>query len=86
MIEISLDSPHLRYSCLKTWCAVSVLTCSDPNQRIRMLNQWIQVAEALKGTIGNLFSFTAVMDGLGCKQVNILSLFFTRTPLCVSTV
>ncbi|XP_033643142.1 breast cancer anti-estrogen resistance protein 3-like isoform X2 [Asterias rubens] len=63
-----------RYNCLKTWCAVSVLTCSDPNQRIRMLNQWIQVAEALKGTIGNLFSFTAVMDGLGCKQLRQLKL------------
>ncbi|XP_038045958.1 SH2 domain-containing protein 3C-like isoform X2 [Patiria miniata] len=61
-----------RYNCLKTWCGVCVLTCTEPEQRIRMLHQWIQVAEALRGSLGNLFSFTAVMDGLGCKQLTQL--------------
>ncbi|XP_022100995.1 SH2 domain-containing protein 3C-like isoform X2 [Acanthaster planci] len=61
-----------RYHCLKTWCAVCVLTCTEPEQRIRMLHQWIQIAEALRGSLGNLFSFTAVMDGLSCKQLTQL--------------
>ncbi|XP_077987222.1 breast cancer anti-estrogen resistance protein 3 homolog [Glandiceps talaboti] len=63
-----------RHHCLKFWIAITIMTCLDTSERVRMLTKWIQTAEMLKSTIGNLFGFTAVMEGLCCSQISNLKL------------
>jgi hypothetical protein len=48
---------------------VMILTCPKVIDRAAMLSQWIQIAMETKGTLGNLFGFENVMEGLMSDQV-----------------
>ncbi|XP_070581710.1 breast cancer anti-estrogen resistance protein 3 homolog isoform X2 [Ptychodera flava] len=63
-----------RYNCLKYWVSITILTCLDTGERVRLLMKWIQTAEMLKSTMGNLYGFCAVMDALCSSQITNLKL------------
>lgn len=51
--------------------ATMILTCSGILERARMLSQWINIAMELRTAMGNLFGFTAVMEGLMADEVSV---------------
>lgn len=53
-----------RYKCLKLWCCICILTCPDQQERLRMMEHWISVADSLRSNLGNLFGFGAIMDAM----------------------
>eukprot|EP00057_Strongylocentrotus_purpuratus_P010046 XP_011664520.1 PREDICTED: breast cancer anti-estrogen resistance protein 3 isoform X1 [Strongylocentrotus purpuratus] len=61
-----------RHNSLKMFCMATLLTCDDLEVRVQVLHQWIQLAETLRGSLGNLFSFSTIMDALATKQVAYL--------------
>ncbi|XP_063966597.1 breast cancer anti-estrogen resistance protein 3 homolog [Lytechinus pictus] len=61
-----------RHNSLKMFCMATLLTCEDLEVRVQILHQWIQLAETLRGSLGNLFSFSTIMDALATKQVAYL--------------
>ncbi len=56
---------------MKTWLSITLLTTVEKDTRVKLLCQWIQIAECLKSNMGNMFGFAAIMDGLGSKQVGL---------------
>ncbi|KAK3087173.1 hypothetical protein FSP39_002571 [Pinctada imbricata] len=58
-----------RCYCTKTFVMVTVLTCGKVTERAQMLSQWIQIASELRSSLGNLFGFANVMEGLTASQV-----------------
>ena len=58
-----------RFHCLKLFVATTLLMCTKLVERSQLLHKWIVVASHLKGIMGNLFSFAAVVDGLLLEQV-----------------
>ena len=72
-----------RYQCLSLFVALTIVMCSQCSDRSRMIHQWIQIAVELRGNLGNLFGFSAVMAGLKSPQVctrNVLS------NVCISLI
>ena len=65
----SLSLLFSRFHCLKLFVATTLLMCTKLAERSRLLHKWIVVASHLKGIMGNLFSFAAVVDGLLLEQV-----------------
>ncbi|XP_060564004.1 breast cancer anti-estrogen resistance protein 3 homolog isoform X3 [Ruditapes philippinarum] len=57
---------------LKAFVMVMILTCPKVIDRAAMLSQWIQIAMETKGTLGNLFGFENVMEGLMSDQIQRL--------------
>ncbi|XP_045206378.2 breast cancer anti-estrogen resistance protein 3 homolog isoform X2 [Mercenaria mercenaria] len=57
---------------LKAFVMVMILTCPKVIDRASMLSQWIQIAMETKGTLGNLFGFENVMEGLMSEQIQRL--------------
>ena len=54
-----------RFHCLQLLVSVLVLQSSNAVERVRMMNHWILTAIELRhSTIGNLYSFSAVMHSL----------------------
>jgi len=54
-----------RFHCLQLLVSVLILRSSNAVERVRMINHWIQTAVELRqSTIGNLYSFSAVMHSL----------------------
>ncbi|XP_071821706.1 breast cancer anti-estrogen resistance protein 3 homolog isoform X3 [Apostichopus japonicus] len=53
-----------RYKCLKVWCSICILTCPDQEERLRMMEHWINLADSLRSNFGNLFGFGAIMDAM----------------------
>lgn len=50
--------------------AVDILGCTgSTEERAALLHKTIQLAAELKGTLGNLYSFAAVMNALELAQV-----------------
>ncbi|XP_060064252.1 breast cancer anti-estrogen resistance protein 3 homolog [Ylistrum balloti] len=61
-----------RCCCLKLFTRTTILTCQKVTDRAKMLSQWIEVALQLRVTLGNLFAFSAVMEGLASIQIQRL--------------
>ncbi|KAK9739675.1 SH2 domain [Popillia japonica] len=61
-----------RTECLKLMVAVTILTCTDENERAEMLNKWIEVAIDTKTALGNLYGFCGIMLGLCIPQIERL--------------
>lgn len=61
-----------RTECIRLLVAVTILTCSDDNERAETLNKWIQIAIDLKTALGNLFGFCYIMLGICMPQVQKL--------------
>ncbi|XP_064463573.1 SH2 domain-containing protein 3C-like isoform X2 [Ornithodoros turicata] len=61
-----------RTECLKFLVAVTILTCSSEDERVELLNKWIQVAMDTKTAVGNLHGFTGIMQGLSITQISRL--------------
>ena len=59
-----------RFQDMALFVATSLLTCLSLPERARLLNQWIQTALELHDTLGNLYGFSAVMEGLSTSQVS----------------
>ena len=59
-----------RFNCLRLFVAVTILICSSYQLRARMLDQWIRVAMEMRASLGNLYGFAYVMEGLQCPQVS----------------
>lgn len=60
-----------RTECLKLLVAVTILTCTDEQERTEMLNKWIEIAIDTKTALGNLFGFCGIMLGLCLPQVSM---------------
>lgn len=58
---------------LQFFVAVLILSCNKTTERAQILSKWIQIATELKNTMGNLFSFVSIMEGITLKQVKRLS-------------
>lgn len=58
-----------RTECIRLLVAVTILTCTDNDERTDTLNKWIQVAIDTKTALGNLFGFASIMLGLCMPQV-----------------
>nr|CAB3225199.1 breast cancer anti-estrogen resistance protein 3-like [Phallusia mammillata] len=59
-----------RFQCIAFWVAVCVLRgCPSHEERVEMLNVFIQVANELVHSLGNVFGFSALMAGLTCPQL-----------------
>lgn len=61
-----------RTECIRLLVAVTILTCSDDDERAETLNKWIQIAIDTKTALGNLFGFCSIMLGLCMPQVQKL--------------
>ncbi|XP_045469752.1 breast cancer anti-estrogen resistance protein 3 homolog isoform X3 [Harmonia axyridis] len=61
-----------RTECLKLLVAVTILTCSDENERTETLYKWIEIAIDTKTALGNLFGFCGIMLGLCLPQIERL--------------
>ncbi|XP_021361515.1 SH2 domain-containing protein 3C-like isoform X4 [Mizuhopecten yessoensis] len=61
-----------RCYCLKLFTRTTILTCQKVTDRAKMLSQWIEIALQLRVTLGNLFAFSAVMEGLASTQIQRL--------------
>lgn len=51
--------------------AVTILTCPSVEDRMAMLNLWIEVAIECKTAFGNMYGFAGLMFGLCMPQVYI---------------
>lgn len=59
-----------RFQTMATMLAVDVLGCTGSiEERAALLHKIIQIAAELKGTMGNMFGFAAVMRALELPQV-----------------
>jgi hypothetical protein len=64
-----------RYHCLRLFVSVLILRSSNRLELTRMLHQWIQTASELRSTsVGNLFSFSAIMHALLSAPISRLTL------------
>lgn len=61
-----------RSQCMRLLVAITILTCSDDNERAETLHKWIQVAVDTKTALGNLYGFSNIMLGLCMSQVNLI--------------
>lgn len=61
-----------RTECIRLLVAVTILTCSNDDERAETLNKWIQVAIDTKTALGNLFGFCSIMLGLCMPQVSVI--------------
>ncbi|XP_014777821.1 breast cancer anti-estrogen resistance protein 3 homolog isoform X1 [Octopus bimaculoides] len=57
---------------MQVFVATTILIWNKIVMRAQVLSKWIQVATELKNTLGNLFGFVNVMEGIGLKQVKRL--------------
>lgn len=68
-------SPHGRFHTMSIMIAVDILGCTgSTEERAALLHKTIQLAAELKSTMGNMFSFAAVMNALEMTQVRGRSL------------
>ncbi|GAB1598256.1 breast cancer anti-estrogen resistance protein 3-like isoform X1 [Argonauta hians] len=57
---------------MQLFVATTILIWNKIVMRAQVLSKWIQVATELKNTLGNLFSFVNIMEGIGLKQIRRL--------------
>ncbi|GIX74533.1 breast cancer anti-estrogen resistance protein 3 homolog [Caerostris darwini] len=58
-----------RTKCIKLFVAVLILTCPDEEERMKILNRWIEVAIETKTSLGNFYGFTSIMLGLTLPEI-----------------
>lgn len=58
-----------RWESLRMFTLVMLLTCQTVNERAKILSLWIQTCLELKTTVGNLYSFAAIMSALTSPQI-----------------
>lgn len=73
-----------RSQCIRLLVAITILTCSDDNERAETLHKWIQVAVDTKTALGNLYGFSNIMLGLCMSQVNFLYCFLSIPGVFIS--
>lgn len=74
-----------RFQTMATTLAVDVLGCTGTTEeRAGLLHKMIQIAAELKGTMGNMFGFAAVMRALELPQVRPPETLVQR-PACVTS-
>lgn len=79
----SLFCPH-RHLNLSQTVTLTVMTAGDALERTKLLRRYIEVADLLQSAkYGNLFSFIAVMQGLGAPQVSSDSDIHVFESLCL---
>lgn len=61
-----------RHFSLRLFVSVTILHCTNSVERLDTINRWVQVAHELLNCFGNLFGFSAVMEGLLAEQVQRL--------------
>ncbi|XP_068104669.1 SH2 domain-containing protein 3C isoform X2 [Hyperolius riggenbachi] len=62
-----------RFHTMSIMIAVDILGCTgSTEERAALLNKTVQLAAELKGTLGNMFSFAAVMNALEMSQISRL--------------
>ncbi|GAB6027869.1 hypothetical protein CHUAL_002086 [Chamberlinius hualienensis] len=61
-----------RTMCLKLFVCATILTCPNEMERAQLLRKWIELAIDTKTSLGNLYSFTSIMLGLGHTQIQRL--------------
>uniref|UniRef100_A0A8B9RYF6 SH2 domain containing 3C n=1 Tax=Accipiter nisus TaxID=211598 RepID=A0A8B9RYF6_9AVES len=62
--------PHGRFHTMSIMIAVDILGCTGSmEERAALLHKTIQLAAELKSTMGNMFSFAAVMNALEMTQI-----------------
>ncbi|KAL8562845.1 hypothetical protein ACOMHN_004537 [Nucella lapillus] len=61
-----------RCQCQRLFVMTSLMTCQAVTERAQMLSQWIQTAGELRGSMGNLYTFTSTMEALTSPQVHRL--------------
>lgn len=59
---------------MKLFVAITILTTPGKEDRVQLLNKWIEIAIETKTSVGNLFGFTSVMLGLTLPEVILLLL------------
>lgn len=60
-----------RYQCIAFWVVICVIKCTGGLvERTEMLNKLIQVANELVHSMGNVFGFSALMQGLNSPQIH----------------
>ena len=64
---------------MSQFVSLMILTCLKYPERSLMLHQWIQVAADLRGNLGDLYGFSAVMAGLQHPQVLRSLTYFSFT-------
>lgn len=71
---------------MKLFVAITILTCLNDAERSHMLRKWIEIAVDTKTALGNLYSFTNIMLGLGVPQViyftTLASSVFCQNNFC----
>ncbi|XP_055934121.1 breast cancer anti-estrogen resistance protein 3 homolog [Argiope bruennichi] len=58
-----------RTECMKLFVAVLILTSPDEDERMKILNRWIEIAIETKTTLGNYYGFTSIMLGLTLPEI-----------------
>lgn len=61
-----------RIECLKLFVTITCLLCGSQQEIIEMINKWIKIAIEIKTTIGNLYGFACIMQGLAHPQLSRL--------------
>ncbi|XP_078605327.1 breast cancer anti-estrogen resistance protein 3 homolog isoform X1 [Branchiostoma floridae x Branchiostoma japonicum] len=62
-----------RHTCIYMWVSVTILTCTGGDkERAGILHKFIEVAAELRGTMGNLFGFSAIMKALESPHISRL--------------
>ncbi len=71
-----------RVNSLSLFVSASILQGDDDKQRSEMIHLWIQVADELKSSMGNLLGFASVMIGVDARPV---SLHTSSCPFIICT-
>lgn len=71
---------------MKLFVAITILTTPAKEERVQLLNKWIEIAIETKTSVGNLFGFTSVMLGLILPEVILLLLFFFLQIKCTNGI
>ncbi|KAG8183661.1 hypothetical protein JTE90_010136 [Oedothorax gibbosus] len=58
-----------RTKCMTLFIAVLILTCPTEEERMNVLNRWIEIAVETKTVLGNLYGFTSIMLGLTSPEI-----------------
>ncbi|XP_015907786.2 breast cancer anti-estrogen resistance protein 3 homolog [Parasteatoda tepidariorum] len=58
-----------RTESIKLLIAVLILTSPEEEERVNLLNKWIEIAIETKTTLGNLYGFTSIMLGLTLPEI-----------------
>ncbi|RWS31108.1 Breast cancer anti-estrogen resistance protein 3-like protein [Leptotrombidium deliense] len=61
-----------RAECFKYFVALTLLVCQEENERVLVLDKWIQIAVEIKTALGNLMAFHNIMAALALPQITRL--------------